>query len=242
MGSALALGDAQVDVWLARDPQLRDPALLETFSRTLSPDERERVSRMQFEAGRHQQLVTRALVRSALSRYAPEVKPADWRFARSEHGRPRVAHPERSDLHFNLAHTEGLVVLAVARMPQIGIDVERCDTRVNLAVARRYFSPPEVAALEALPADEQPRRFRRLWTLKEAYLKALGTGIVGGLGSMHFHLDGEYVTFTSADPLASRWQFSEVTVDEQFLVALASLDRARSVAPEVNLREFSGQE
>lgn len=238
----VALDDAQVDLWLARDPQLREAALLESFSRMLSPDERERVARMRFEAGRHQQLVTRALVRSVLSRYAPHVPPADWRFARSEQGRPYVELPAQTELHFNLAHTQGLVVLAVARMPEIGVDVERDDTRANPAVARRYFSPAEVAALEALPAEEQPRRFRRLWTLKEAYLKATGAGIAGGLDSMSFDLDGERMKFVSADPVAAHWQFREIAVDGHFMVALASLDRARAGPPKVTLREFSGQE
>jgi 4'-phosphopantetheinyl transferase len=238
----LALDDAQVDLWVARDPQLRDAALLESFSQMLSPDEQERVARMRFEAGRHQQLVTRALVRSVLSRYAPGVLPADWRFARSEEGRPHIEHPARTGLHFNLAHTRGLVVLAVSRLPEIGVDVERHDTRADPAVARRYFSPAEVAALDALPAAEQPRRFRRLWTLKEAYLKATGAGIAGGLDSMSFDLEAEYIRFACPDPMASHWQFREFTVDGHFMVALASLDRAGLRPPQVTLREFSGEE
>jgi 4'-phosphopantetheinyl transferase len=240
--SPQALGDTQVDVWLARDPLLRDPGQLATFSQMLTPDEQERVSRMRFAAGKHQQLVTRALLRCVLSRYVPAMAPADWRFALSEHGRPRIADPMPENLHFNLAHTRGLVVLAVARAPEIGVDVERRDTRVDLAVARRYFSHAEVAGLEALPGEEQPLRFLRLWTLKEAYLKATGTGIVGGLDRVTFHLDAERVQFQSAEPDASHWQFREATVDGQFLLALAVRYGAEAAPADVRLREFSGQE
>lgn len=232
---------SRVDLWLARDPQLRDPTLLDHFSRLLSADERARVAGMKFEAGRHQQLVTRAMVRSVLTSYQPEVPPADWRFERGEHGRPSVAQdmPEAARaLQFNLAHTAGLVVLAVGRLPRIGVDVERSDGRVRPAVARRYFSPAEADALEALPPDERARRFQRLWTLKESWLKAVGTGIAGGLGSMTFHFDGGAPRFErAADPDAARWAFREFEVDGGFLVALACLPEDGR-PPEVHLRNY----
>lgn len=237
----------QVDVWLARDPQLRDATVLDVLSRSLSADEHARVARMHFPEDRHQQLVTRGMVRQVLSRYVPGVAPAGWSFERNSHGRPAIAEaPEAArDLRFNLAHTPGLVALAVARDAEIGVDVERADKRAPLAVARRYFSAVEVAALEVLPAEEQARRFRRLWTLKESYLKATGTGVAGGLGSMTFHLERESVRFErAADAAASHWVFREFQVDE-FLLALAFRNRAGD-SPRVNLRPFpageSGQE
>jgi 4'-phosphopantetheinyl transferase len=230
---------ARVDLWLARDPQLRDAALLDHFSRMLSADERARVAGMKFEAGRHQQLVTRAMVRCVLSSYLPEVPPAAWQFECGAHGRPAVSRalPEAARaLQFNLAHTDGMVVLAVGRVSKIGVDVERIDARARLAVARRYFSPAEADALEALPAEEQKRRFQRLWTLKEAWLKAVGTGIAGGLSSMTFHFENDTPRFErAADPEASRWAFREFEVDGGYRVALACLAAA---APTVTLRDY----
>jgi 4'-phosphopantetheinyl transferase len=215
----------QVDIWLARDPLLRDAAFLESLSRSLSVDEHERVARMQFPEGRHQQLVTRGMVRQVLSRHAPEVAPGDWRFERNAHGRPRIAGaPAAGDLQFNLAHTPGLVAVAVARAAEIGVDVERTDKPAPLAVARRYFSAAEVAELGGLPLADQPRMFHRLWTLKEAYLKAIGTGVTGGLGSMTFHFGPDGVTFErAADAAASRWEFREFDVHGDYLLALAVL-------------------
>lgn len=230
---------SQVDLWVARESQWRDPALLDRVARLLSDDERARVDRMKFEAGRHQQLVTRALVRSVLSTYLPDVPPSGWRFDRGEHGRPLVARDmpvAARAMQFNVAHTAGLVVMAVGRMPRIGVDVERTGARVNLDIARRYFSPAEADALEALPAEEQARRFQRLWTLKEAWLKAMGTGISGGLASMTFHFDDGAPRFEhDSEPDASRWAFREFEVDGEYLVALACL---APDAPAVRLRDY----
>ena len=232
----------EVDLWVARDPQLREPSVLADFERVLDAADRARVAGMRFAAGRHQQLVTRAMARLVLSSYRPEIAPGAWRFQSEEHGRPTVA-PEMSEaaraLNFNLAHTQGLVVMAVGRLPGLGVDVERADDRPRLALARRYFSAVEAAALEALPADQQPRRFKRLWTLKEAYLKAIGTGVAGGLGSMTFHVDeGELRFERSADPDAAHWRFHELEIDGGFLVALACKGPPHAIGPRISLRQF----
>jgi 4'-phosphopantetheinyl transferase len=241
MSSPPSLVDpGQVDVWLARDAELRDAALLESFARVLSPDETLRVERMQYVEGRHQMLVTRALVRHVLSCYSPQVSPADWRFDRGELGRPSVARdmPEAARaVHFNVAHTRGLVLMAVGRMPEIGVDVEQVDPSVRLAVARRYFSAPEVAALDALPPGERPRRFQRLWTLKEAYLKAVGTGISGGLGSMTFHFEEALRFERAGDPDADRWQFRELGIDGYLAAVACRLPAGATLS--VNLRRFA---
>ena len=246
---ALKLELNQVDIWLARDPHLRDAPVLDGLSQSLSADEHARVARMHFPEDRNQQLVTRGMVRQVLSLYVPGVAPAGWSFERNTHGRPAISGASEAarDLRFNLAHTPGLVALAVARDAEVGVDVERADKRAPLAVARRYFSAAEVAAMEALPAEDQARRFRRLWTLKESYLKATGTGVAGGLGSMTFHIEPQGVRFERvADAAASRWVFREFQVDGEFLLALAFRSREGDTLPRVNLRQFpageSGQE
>jgi 4'-phosphopantetheinyl transferase len=243
----LNLEHNQVDIWLARDAQLRDADVLENLSQSLSVEEHARVARMHFPEGRHQQLVTRGLARHVLSSYVPGIAPAEWLFERNEHGRPGIAGSLAlaRGLHFNLAHTPGLVVMAVARDAEIGVDVERADQRAPLAVARRYFSAAEITAMEALPAGEQARRFRRLWTLKESYLKAIGTGVSGGLGSVTFHFGPDGVRCErEADAAAARWVFREFDVDGEFLLALAFRNRGDDTPPRVTLRRFpqSGQE
>lgn len=237
---------AHVDLWLAREGVLREPTTLARLAGVLSDEERAQVGRIRFADPRDQRLITRALARCALSNYLPTIAPAAWRFDRTELGKPSVASgmpPAARELHFNLAHTQGLVVMAVSRLPDLGVDAERITPTVPMDVARRYFTAREMASLEALPEEDRPRRFQRLWTLKEAYLKAVGSGIRGGLDSMTFDCDADPLRFEHEDdPLAARWQFHELIVDDAWLLALACLDRATMRPASIAVRDFSGQE
>lgn len=231
-----------VDVWFAREALLGDAEVAARFEAVLSPDERARLDRMGTEGGRRQQLLARGMQREVLSRYQASIAPADWRFERRAGGRPELAAEfAATGLSFNVAHTPGMAAIAVGRVPRIGLDVEAFDRRVPLPVARRHFSPREAAALDALPPEARPRRFLRLWTLKEAWLKAMGEGLPGGLDRMSFELDeGAGISFElPADAPAERWVFREFS-QGGFLLALAYLDPAQPAA-EVRLRDFGAE-
>ena len=237
----------KVHVWFAYAQLLDDASVRARFEALLSPDERERRDRMKFERGRREQLLTRGMLRELLSLYSTETAPAAWRFVHGESGRPSLAPPfDATGLHFNVAHSDGLVAVAVGRMPHLGVDVESESRKVNLSVAERYFSAGEVASLQALPPQHQPRLFLRLWTLKEAYLKATGTGVAGGLGSMSFRLlqDGVIDFQRDDDPHAKRWLFREFN-PPGYVLALACLDTAAQLPAQARLHEYrahSGQE
>jgi 4'-phosphopantetheinyl transferase len=175
-----------------------------------------------------------------LSFYAADIEPSQWQFNRSAEGRPSLAPPfDGTGLHFNIAHTEGLVAMAVCRHARVGVDVEKIG-RAPLAVAERYFSTAEAQQLRALPPEVQPRRFVRLWTLKEAYLKAMGTGLAGGLGRMSFLFESPDVfRFERADDsAAARWQFRQYEVGEHHVMGLAVLPGTGDAPLEVILRDF----
>ena len=230
-----------VDVWFAHETLLDDARLAARLATLLDADERARRDRMAHESGRRQQLLARAMQRELLSRYVPAVAPGDWRFERGAGGRPEFAPAfAATGLNFNVAHTPGMVVVAVGRVTRLGVDVEAADKRAPLPVARRYFSPREAAALDALPPETRPRHFLRLWTLKEAYLKAMGEGLLGGLDHMTFTLDADGVIgFEHEDGQTGGWEFREFSPGG-FLLALAFLDAAGSAA-DVRLREYRPQ-
>ncbi len=203
----LTLGTAEVHVWWCCPDRIRDPHLLERQFATLSEDERQRQRRFVFERDRHQFLVSHAFVRNVLSRYAP-VAAASWQFETNSHGRPYIVQPASElDLRFNLSHTEGATVVAVARSLEIGVDVENVRRGGSLLeIADRFFSPYEVAQLA-----HDPELFFDFWTLKEAYIKGRGLGLSIPLDGFSFDLADRQkpaISFHEGcpdDPAA--WQF-----------------------------------
>lgn len=205
-----------------RPDEIRDPELLRAYDAILTDDERQKRDRFRFEKDQHTCLVTRALVRTVLSKYA-DVPPERWRFVTNEHGRPEIDEPaEARWLKFNLSHTHGLIACIVARDREVGVDVEDRDRKGRLLdVADRFFSPPEVQALRALPEDEQLDRFFLYWTLKESYIKARGKGLAIPLSQFSFLIDSDIsITFDPRledDP--ERWQFTAMSLGRRHALA-----------------------
>ena len=169
-----------VQVWLA--PLSASPSKVEQLRSSLSPDEIERAERFHFRQHRDRFVVARALLRSVLARYL-DADPAELRFRYGLHGKPALVPEQDGELiRFNLSHAADLALVAVAPGCEVGVDLEQLRAAAaDLAVARRFFSPPEVRALLGLPRPRQTSTFFTFWTLKEAYLKACGAGLTLGL-------------------------------------------------------------
>lgn len=235
---AIALSDGEVHLWCLFPGEADDPRLIEAAPRFLDAEELIRLKRIRVPGARRLFLAGRLLVRSALSRYADRL-PADWRFVRSRDGKPGIdplAGP--SDLTFNLAHTAGAALLAVARGREVGVDVERRDRVVKAReLIRRYFSPEERTVLEKLPEGRLRDRFFLYWTLKEAYLKALGSGLALPLGSFGFQITGRrpyrigFAGFPGAEGEEARsWRFALISPRPPYIAALGiAPDPARGV-------------
>lgn len=226
MPTAEILPSNEAHIHLVDDMAINDPLLLSRYEKLLSSAEQERRSRFRFEEHRHQFLVARALLRSTLSHYLPEVVPEAWQFEVNAYGRPRLAQIHASPIDFNLSHTRGRIVLAVTRCLSPGVDIERLDRGGELAsLAPSVFTPQELGALQALPEHLQSQRFFTLWTLKEAYIKAKGKGLSIPLQEFGFHLDDEpapricFRQITADEP--HRWQFLSSVVDRHYAFALA---------------------
>jgi len=161
------------------------------------------------------------LLRNALAETGG-LPPSHWRFVKGKHGKPQIdAALARPDLRFNLSHSKGLVACVVATGAPIGIDVELISSaHSGLDIASRYFSADEIALLRSRPLHEQPQTFFRLWTLKEALVKATGEGLHRSLDSFSslstrplsyfIHamasgpMDGYFLSI--ARPHVTRWQ------------------------------------
>ncbi|HEX9708573.1 MAG TPA: 4'-phosphopantetheinyl transferase superfamily protein [Candidatus Thermoplasmatota archaeon] len=123
-------------------------------------------------AGGEASLVSRLLLLSVVARVAG-VPASKVRLARGPFGKPVIEGAE--DLHFSLAHGGEWAVLAIDVRP-VGVDIERLRPvpHVGLSAA---FSPSEIEDIERRDGLERSARLLELWTLKESYLKALGTGV-----------------------------------------------------------------
>ena len=232
---------SQAHVWYLWSDQITDRCLLGEYEKFLNDAEIKRWRKFSFPEGKKQFLVTRALIRTVLSRYVP-VRPEDWQFSDNAYGRPEIAGPANlPPLRFNISHTKGLVVWLVALGREVGIDVEYRERRGRLLeIADRFFSTAEVKALRALPQGKQRRRFLELWTLKESYIKARGMGLALRLSGFSFHLDYPSIRLEvdldlNDDP--ERWQFELLEPGPQHIAALC-LDRGKGSDMEIKVRKI----
>ncbi len=221
------LGPSTVHLWYTQSDDLTAPAALDAYLGLLSPDERTRHARFLNERARHEYLITRALCRTVLSRYAA-VAPTDWRFRANQWGRPEIdcPSPEYADLRFNLSNTRGLVVCAVAQGGEIGVDVELIDRAGSLLeIADRFMAPVEARDIAGLPPNAQALRFFTYWTLKEAYIKARGMGLSIPLDKFWFLLDAaspaRLVLAPDMDDTAAGWAFAQLQPTNRHLLAVA---------------------
>jgi 4'-phosphopantetheinyl transferase len=173
---------------------------------------------------RHVYLASRALCRAALSRHA-RIDPNDWKFIKNRHGKPRIATPAifRS-LKFNLTHTNGLIACVVFSAGEVGIDVENISRNMEIReVGRLFFSRSERADLAKIAANKQLSQFFKMWVLKEAYLKGLGSG-------MWREPTGVTIKFNSrGHPLPlGPWQFSLHRPTKNHIAAVAIRARLKS--------------
>ena len=201
-------------------------AKLDSYKALMSIDEHERMLRLVFDRDRRAFLITRALVRTMLSRYAA-VKPTDWRFIENVHGRPEILdRPSGTpDLRFNISHTNGLIACAVTIGREVGVDVEHVGRHLHYDVPGRFFAPDEVTDLHKLPEEDQQKVFFDYWTLKEAYIKARGFGLALPLGDFAFKLNPPgppAITFEpSLDDDPATWQFMQDWPTPQHRLGLA---------------------
>ncbi|MGH8294122.1 MAG: 4'-phosphopantetheinyl transferase family protein [Steroidobacteraceae bacterium] len=238
----LAADSRRIDLWCTYISEIRDHSLWSRYDALLGEDERARQARFRFARDQRRYLITRALVRTVLSRYAP-VRPEDWAFSAGPRGRPAIsALPPGPALEFNVSHSADLVMLGVTSGRALGIDVEGIEAReADIRGLDRYFAPEESAALLSLPPSARRRRFFELWTLKESYLKARGMGLAIALDAFRFELTGEQGLTLHVRPelgdSANAWRLWQLALRSGYLAAICAA-RGGEASPCITLREI----
>lgn len=191
----------------------------------LAPEERERAERFHTQRDRDRFILARSALRAIIGRYL-DVAPADVRFSYHPHGKPGLDGGSGSRLRFNLAHSRDLALCALTHGREVGIDVEYMRDGLTEGIAERFFSPLEAARLKAVPPERRQETFFRTWTCKEAYVKAMGDGLLVSLDRFSISIgEGEPPRLTAdhGDPTAPhRWSFLEMAPAEGYVGAMAT--------------------
>lgn len=210
--SAAADASTAIRIYCTRFDVVRDSALLDAARASLPADTRraiERFRRVEDRAARHISLLFKSFL-------FPDCDPASLR--RSEHQRPYF--PGQCD--FNVSHSGNYVIAAIAPKSRVGIDIEQM-VPVDLADFTAEFTAEELRSFAA--SDAPLAAFFRLWTLKEAVLKADGRGLNASLREMFIGADS--VTFDRLE-----WHYYPIPVEESYPCHLAT-DRPLTSDPSV---------
>jgi 4'-phosphopantetheinyl transferase len=197
------LANSWAEVWIDRlDLPASEVAALAQF---LTPAELALCDRCRLPHVRQHKIVARARLRQILSSYLDR-SPQEIEISTGLQGKPQV-----TGLEFNLSHSGDLVVYAVSDRP-IGIDIERIRSMDLSGVIQRFFAPSEFAAWQKLPESEQEVAFFRTWTVKEAYLKAIGTGLHTPLSEVAVSIDQDPPIILQA-PGSKNWQLYPIPTE-----------------------------
>lgn len=196
----------------------------EKFAAPLPPEEQERTRRFHFDADRLRFAKCRHILRATVAPWLG-CEPAELALRFGPHGKPYLDHD--TDLQFNLSHTRGAALLAFARGAEIGIDIENITRHTDLdGVARKVFTEREQATLSPLEAESKSRQFFRLWTAKEAFLKATGRGLSLDPASIETQLPDKSLPLGSfkcdLEPATASLSLQKIDLDPPFSAALCA--------------------
>ncbi len=255
-GDALTPADIVVHVWHAAASE-NDPGDVERHCECLLDDtDRDRSMKLRRLTTRNQHVIGRGMIRHLLSHSCEGVvEPQAIRFSALPHGKPIVSEPHEARRAFNVSHTNGLVIGSLAPSDSalaidaetgdtlLGVDVERLDRRSDSAIAERYFSKPEVEYVRS-QSGEATRQFAflRIWTLKESFIKAIGTGLRTPLADFAFRdIDSDSPWIEMLDPRLQSdvaWKFFPISPRPGFIAAVALGCQSVETTATLDVRSF----
>jgi len=225
---APALDSMQVHVWTVSLESASEA--LPDLCLELTSDERARADRFATPQLRRRFIVARVFLRRLLTAYAP-VHPSGLRIGYGSNGKPCLV--DAPELRFNVSHADDTAMYAIASEREVGIDIEATMRNVDVdAVAGHAFSASECEVLAALAPDARRDAFFRIWTRKEAYVKARGEGLSYPTRSFTVSHDGDdnALLGDERDERAQdRWRVAGLEAPPGFAAALATEGRHRTV-------------
>jgi len=203
-------------------------AVVTSLQSTLAPDETARAARIRRTQDRDRYVAARGVLRAILGRYL-DIEPRRVRFEYNTHGKPSVklpVAPGSCTVSFNVSHSHGMALFAIAGERAVGMDVELVRPEVAMQnIPEHFFSRDEAAALRSLPVDDQPLAFYQVWTGKEAVAKARGEGIKRSLADIEVSLapgqPPRLLRLAGGPDQAARWSLRSYYPAAGYVAALA---------------------
>ncbi len=220
----LKLSSQEVHVWRVFIDT--EDSIVKKLQLLLSADECSKAARFRFEKDSAKYIVARGTLRIILSHYLDK-KPEELKFLYNQYGKPALYSSDTTQsINFNLSHSYGLALIAVAQNRDIGVDIEYIRTNFDYEeIAKRFFSPTEKAVWRSLPTSVKQEAFFNCWTRKEAYIKAKGMGLSLPLNEFDVSFKpGELAALLNTtwdEQEASRWLLQEITPAPDYIAALA---------------------
>ena len=194
----------------------------------LNPHEQGRYERLIPPVAKQHYLAAHAGMQTILGSYLG-VPPGQVEWVADAHGKPRLAVPPSTPLHFNLSHSSGCNLLAASGEP-VGVDIERIrPLESQQALAGRYYTAAEQQELARLPEQASLERFFAFWTRKEAFVKLLGLGLQGELQSIDVLAVTERGAEVGRTDGSDCCWMSDLVVPGEFRAAVATLRRPTDV-------------
>ena len=159
----------------------RSSSYLDGSGAMLSAEERERAEHVCNARDRQHFVMSRTILREIVASYLG-IEAPQCQFCYGTWGKPMLAAAHKSELRFNVSHSDGLAMYAITNGLEVGIDVERVRFFTEMEpIARRFFSPQEKEVLDEAPLEVRQELFFRYWTCKEALVKVMGERLLHSL-------------------------------------------------------------
>lgn len=173
----------------------------EYSSAGLSPDEVDRANKTAIKQKRNAFIAARGFLREVLGAYL-DIAPYEVEFIRSELGKPALRNiPSQGPVYFNISYSMEAVLVGISMVAELGVDIEYMRDELSFDdIAKNFYSPGEKERLMHFSAMERKKKFYECWTIKEAFIKALGVGLRMPLDSFEVDfVSGEGASLSSYD-------------------------------------------
>ena len=188
----------------------------------INEEEKNQAQRFSFDKDQQRFIIARNSLKRILSLYL-SIPPQKIDFQYNNYGKPQLLdNINKINLQFNLSHSENLAIYGITCHNVIGVDIEYMRPMLEAEnLAKRFFTQKEFLAISQLSSAEQSGEFFKLWTGKEAYLKAIGKGLSGGLDKVEISTHEPRKFIRLPESYSNNYNLVYITPEHNYLAAIA---------------------